>query len=209
MHLSRTPVPALQVGNPPFPEKAHHSAKPTHRDQYSLPTVRTRATRPRVLDALHGTCTDTRPCLSYAGLRFAPYVSHLQHSRVRNYFHMPCVQMHCSARSHSALLHRGRYSFAQCPFAQKEVLFRIVPFCTERGTLSYSALLHRKRYSFAQCPFAQKEVLFRTVPFCTDRGTLSLFLSFLIGTTGCSRHHNPAARTSLLVRHNTHWYTKR
>jgi len=156
MHLSRTPVPALQVGNPPFPEKAHHSAKPTHRDQSSLPTVRTRATRPRVLDALHGTCTDTRPCLSYAGLRFAPYVSHLQHSRVRNYFHMPCVQMHCSARSHSALLHRGRYSFAQCPFAQKEVLFRIVPFCTERGTLSYSALLHRQRYSFTVSKFPNR-----------------------------------------------------
>jgi len=257
MHLSRAPVPALQVGSPPFPGKAHRSAKPTHRDRSSLPTVRTRATRPRVLDALRGACTDARPCLSCAGLRFAPYVSRLQRSRVRNYFHMPCKDhptryapvsraRACPAGGEPAISRKGasfckantsgpvliadgedacstaaragcvarhmhgrpplpflcrpafcpvcvalatlsrsqllpyavradalQCPFAQCPFAQREVLFRAVPFCTERGTLSHSALLHRKRYSSARCPFAQKEVLCSTVPFCTERGTLS------------------------------------
>jgi len=112
--------------------------------------------------------------------------------------------------SYSALLHRKRYSSAQCPFAQKEVLFHTVPFCTKKKCSVAQCPFAQKEVLFRTVPpFAQKEVLFRTVPFCTDRGTLSLFLSFLIGTTGCSRHHNPAARTSLLVRHNTHWYTKR
>jgi len=71
--------------------------------------------------------------------------------------------------SHSALLHRKRYSSARCPYAQKEVLCSTVPFCTERGTLShgapfctergtlsYSALLHRQRYSFTVSKFPNR-----------------------------------------------------